>query len=68
MTLLTHTGRLCETTASSSAKQAPTGAANAHLATIERFGLIMLTSLLALGAVGAIIALKTVAVLSRFTY
>jgi hypothetical protein len=68
MPLLTYTGRPFGRTAFSSATQKQTGAPNAHLAMIKRFCLIMLTSLLALGAVGAIIALKAAAVLSRFAH
>ena len=67
MTLLTHTGRPFER-ADSSAKRQQTGAANVHLAMIRRFGLIALTSLLALCAVGGIIAVKTAAYLSHFTH
>jgi hypothetical protein len=68
MTLLTHTGRPFERVLYSSAKREPTGAANAHLAMIKRFCVIALTSLLALSAVGGIIALKTAAYLSHFTH
>ncbi len=69
MPLLTHTGRPFWThSAFSSAMQKQTGAPNAHLAMIKRFCLITLTTLLAVGAVGAIIALKTAAVLSRFAH
>jgi hypothetical protein len=68
MTLLTHTGRPFERTSYSSAKREPTGVTNVHLATIKRFCLIALTSLLALCAVGGIIALKTAAYLSHFTH
>ena len=68
MTLLTHTGRPFERAAYSTAKREQTGAANPHLAMIRRVGLIALTSLLALSAVGGIIALKTVAYLSHFTH
>lgn len=68
MTLLTHTGRPFERAAYSSAKREQKGAANAHLAMIKRFCLIVLTSLLALSAVGGIIAMKTVAYLSHFTH
>jgi len=67
MTLLTHTGRPFERAAYSSAKREQTGA-NAHLAMIKRFGLIALTSLLAISAVGGIIAMKTAAYLSHFTH
>ena len=35
---------------------------------IKRFGLIALTSLLAISAVGGIIAMKTAAYLSHFTH
>ena len=68
MTLLTHTGRPFERVPYSSAKREQTGAANAHLAMIKRFCLIALTSLLALCAVGGVIALKTAAYLSHFTH
>ena len=68
MTLLTHTGRPFERAPYSSAKRAPAGAANAHLAMIKRFCVIVVTSFLALSAVGGIIALKTVAYLSHFTH
>ena len=68
MTMLTHSGRPFEQAAYPSAKREQTGAANAHLAIIKRFGLIALTSLLALCAVGGIIALKTAAYLSHFTH
>ena len=68
MTLLTHTGRPFERAAYSSAKREPTGSANAHIATIKRVCLMALTSLLAISAVGGIIALKTVAYLSHFTH
>jgi len=68
MTLLTYTGRPFERAPYSSAKREPTGATNAHLAIIKRACLIALTSLLAISAVGGIVALKTAAVLSRFTY
>jgi hypothetical protein len=68
MTLLTHTGRPFARAAYSTAKREQTGAANPHLAMIRRVGLIALTSLLALSAVGGIIALKTVAYLSHFTH
>ena len=68
MTLLTHTGRPFERAAYSSAKREQTGAANAHLAMIKRFCLIAVTSLLAISAVGGIVALKTVAYLSHFTH
>ena len=67
MTLLTHTGHPFERAPYSSAKREPTGVTNAHLAMIKRVCLIALTSLLALSAVGGIIALKTVAYLSHFT-
>lgn len=68
MTLLTHTGRPFERAPYSSAKREPTGAANVHLATIKRVCLIALTSLLALSALGGIIALKTAAYLSHFPH
>ena len=68
MPLLTDTGRRFGLTAFSSAMQKQTRAPNAHLAMIKRFCLITLTTLLAVGAVGAIIALKTAAVLSRFAH
>jgi hypothetical protein len=68
MTLLTHTGRPFEPAPYSSAKPEQTGAANAHLAMIKRFCMIVLTSLLALSAVGGIIAMKTAAFLSHFTH
>ena len=67
MTLLTHTGRPFERAPYSSAKRDQPAAANAHLAMIKHFCLIALTSLLALCAVGGIIALKTAAYLSHFT-
>ena len=68
MTLLTQTGRPFEPAPYSSAKREQTGAANAHLAMIKRFCMIVLTSLLALSAVGGIIAMKTAAYLSHFTH
>lgn len=68
MTLLTHTGRPFERAPYSSAKREQTGAVNAHLAMIKRFCLIAVTSLLAISAVGGIIALKTAAYLSHFTH
>ena len=69
MSLSTHTGRPFGRTAFSPATQKQMSAPdNAHLAMIKRFCLIMLTSLLSLGAVSAITALKTAAVLSRFTH
>ena len=68
MTLLTHTGRPFERVPYSSAKREPTRAANAHLAMFKRVCLIALTSLLAISAVGGIIALKTAAYLSHFTH
>ena len=68
MTLSTHTGRPFEPAPYSSAKREPTGAANAHLAMVKRVCLIAFTSLLAISAVGGIIALKTVAYLSHFTH
>jgi hypothetical protein len=68
MTLLTHTGRPFERAPYSSAKREQSGTANAHLAMIKRFCLIALTSLLALSAIGGIIALKTAAYLSHFTH
>jgi hypothetical protein len=67
MTLLTHTGRPFERAPYSSAKREQPGATSAHLAMIKRVGLIVLTSLLALCAVGGIIAVKTAAYLSHFT-
>ena len=66
MTLLTHTGRAFERAPYSSEKREQTGAANARLA--KRVYLIALTSLLALCAVGGIIALKTAAYLSHFSH
>jgi hypothetical protein len=66
MTLLTHTGRSFERVPRSQNDRSK--AANAHLATIKRFFLIVLTAMLALSAVGAVIALKTVAYLSHFTH
>ena len=68
MTLFTHTGRSFEEVHCSSAQRDQPAAANAHLAMIKRFCLIALTSLLALCAVGGIIALKTAAYLSHFTH
>jgi hypothetical protein len=68
MPLLTDTGRRFGHTAFSAATQKQTRAPDARLAMIKRFCLITLTALLALGAVGAIIALKTAAVLSRFAH
>ncbi|MEH2549062.1 hypothetical protein V1283_005707 [Bradyrhizobium sp. AZCC 2262] len=68
MTLLTHTGRPFERAPYSSEKREQTGAANAHLETIKRVCLIALTSVLALYAVGGIIALKTAAYLSHFSH
>ena len=68
MTLITHTGRPFERAPYSAAKRAQTGAANVHLATIKRVSLIALTALLALCAVGGIIALKAAAYLSHFTH
>lgn len=66
MTLLTHTGRPFERAPYSSEKREQTGAASVHLA--KRVCLIALTSLLALCAVGGIIALKTAACLSHFSH
>jgi hypothetical protein len=66
MTLLTHTGRPFERAPYSSEKREQTGATNARLA--KRVCLIALTSLLALCAVGGIIALKTAAYLSHFSH
>ena len=68
MTLLTHTGRPFEPAPYSSAKREQTGAANAHFAMIKRFCLIAVTSLLAISAVGGIIAVKTAAYLSHFSH
>jgi len=68
MTLLTHTGRPFERAPYSSEKREQTGAANAHLETIKRVCLIALISVLALCAVGGIIALKTAAYLSHFSH
>ena len=68
MTMLTHTGRPFEPAPYSSAKREQRGTANAYLPTIRRFCLIVLTSFLALSAVGGIIALKTVAYLSHFAH
>ncbi|WP_426533852.1 hypothetical protein [Bradyrhizobium sp. McL0615] len=68
MTLLTHTGRAFERSPYPSVKQAQMSAANAQLAMIKRVCLIALTSLLALSAVGGIIAVKTAAYLSHFTH
>lgn len=68
MTLLSHNGRPFERAPYTSAKHESTGAANAHLAMIKRVCQIALTSLLALCAVGAVIALKTAAYLSHFTH
>jgi len=65
MTLLTHTGRSSERAPRS--QPDPSKTANAHLAVIKRCGLIVLTAVLALSAVGGVIALKTVAYLSHFT-
>ena len=68
MSLLTHTGRSFEGAAYSPVKRNQPAAANTHLAMIKRFCLIVLTSLLALSAVGGIIAVKTAAYLSHFTH
>jgi hypothetical protein len=68
MTLLTQNGRPFERASSTPAKREPTGAANARFAMIKRVGQIALTSLLALCAVGTVIALKTAAYLSHFTH
>ena len=68
MTLLTHTGRPFERAPYSSAKREQTARGERPLAMIKRFCLIALTSLLALSAVGGIIALKTAAYLSHFTH
>ena len=68
MTLLTHTGRPFERAPHSSAKRQQASAANARLATIKPVCLIALTLLLALCAVGGIIALKTAAYLSHFSH
>ena len=68
MTLLTHTGRSFERVPYSPVKRDQPASANAHLAMIKRFCLIALTSLLALCAVGGVIALKTAAYLSHFTH
>jgi len=68
MTLLSHNGRPFERVPYTSAKHEPTGAANAHLAMIKRFCQIALTLLLALCAVGTVIAVKTAAYLSHFTH
>jgi hypothetical protein len=67
MTLLTHSGRPFERAPYSSAEREQTGA-NAHLAMVRRLCRIALVSLLALCAVGGIIALKTAAYLSHFTH
>ena len=67
MTMLTHTGRSLERAAYPS-KRERAGVANAHLAMIKRFCLIALTLLLALSAVGGVIALKTVAYLSHLAH
>lgn len=68
MTLLTHTGRPFERVPYSPAKRDQPAVANTHLAMINRFCLIALTSLLALCAVGGLIAFKTAAYLSHFTH
>ena len=68
MTLLTHTGHPFERAPYSSAKREQPGATSGHLAMIKRVGLIVLTSLQALCAVGGVIALKTAAYLSHFTH
>ena len=68
MTLLTHTGGPFEPAPFSSAKRELTGAANAHLATIKRICLLAGVFLLALSAVGGIIALRTAIFLSRLSY
>jgi len=68
MTLLTHTDCPFERVPYPSAKREQPAAANAHLAMIKRFCLIALASLLALCAVGGVIALKTAAYLSHFTH
>ena len=67
MTMLSHTGHSLER-AYPSVKRERAGAANAHLAMIKRFCLIVLTLLLALSAVGGVIALKTVAYLSHLAH
>ena len=65
MTLLTHNGRPFEPAPH---RCEPMGTAGAHLAMIKHVCLIALTSLLALCAVGTVIALKTAAYLSHFTH
>lgn len=67
MSLLMHTGRSFEPPYSPAKRDQP-AASSAHLAMIKRFCLIVLTSLLALCAVGGVIALKTAAYLSHFTH
>jgi hypothetical protein len=68
MTLLTHTGGPFEPAPCSSAKRELTNAANAHLATIKHVCLLAAVFLLALSAVGGLIALRTAIFLSRLSY
>jgi hypothetical protein len=60
MTMLAHTGRSFKPARRSPGGQDTAGraAANAHLATIRRFGISALAVLAAAGALAAIIALK----------
>ena len=68
MTLLTHTDGSFEPAPHSTTKRALTGAANAHRATIKRICLLASFFLLALSAVGGVVALRTAIFLSRLTY
>jgi hypothetical protein len=68
MTLLTHTGAPFEPAPCSSAKRGLTVAANTQLATIQRVCLLAGIFLLALSAVGGLIALRTAIFLSRLSY
>ena len=68
MTLLTHTGGPFEPAPLSSAKRELTGAVNTHLATIKHVCLLAAVFLLALSAVGGVIALRTAIFLSRLSY
>jgi hypothetical protein len=68
MTLLTHTGGPFEPAPLSSAKRELPGAANSHLATIKYVCLLAAIFLLALSAVGGLIALRTAIFVSRLSY
>jgi len=68
MTLLTHTGGPFEPAPLSSAKRELPGAANRHLTTIKHVCLLAAIFLLALSAVGGLIALRTAIFVSRLSY